>query len=364
MGYNSSTGVMSGSISHSDLRNMLGVAYKTNRELCRAASVNPKSRYKPVEYAASTGPLGDAQFKAANWGYSIPEPVNSTVYRNYIVSGTTPSGYGYEKPYSDSIDMGRGWWYIKPTTWYRLQDFNKYNHKNKTGSLLGDVYCGVSYTSVSISYTAGVISMYEVGDLSSMHFGCAIRTPNNTIWYVTTLNSGSKTDITLGEADKKKIFTTAGTYTIYGLAVQDNSGVTNQVGAVIPLPDCEASFNVSSDIINGGGGEVTKSVYIRLGNISADWATLYVENRGSSSVTVSNLRVGVYETDGAGNPAHRSYLSGYITLTAGAGTTSSTTIDISGGYIGEDMEMGVKIESYSGAPSHWNIDYTFYIFRT
>lgn len=358
MPYNSSTGVMSGAISHSDLRNMLGVAYKTNRELCRATSVNPKSRYKPVEYAASTGPLGESQFKEADWGYRVPEVITQTEFRNYIVNGTVPTKW--QSPESTAVNMGYGWYYIKPSTWHRLRDFNGYNHKT-SGSLLGEMSCSsVQGTTLTIWYYAGIFNIGEFNAMQGMHFGVAILTPNNTLYFKTTqgaIDSGASGQIVLSSSEKSQIFSTNGTYKIYAIATASNEDVTNQLTAFVALPAEMLSVSYTA-----GGTEPTKSVYIRLDNVSADWVTIYVENRGTTSVTVNDLYIGVYTTDGAGNPSHREQRYGPISLTAAAGTTSSSTIDISEAYVGADMEMGVKIETYSNAPSHWNIDYTFHTF--
>lgn len=53
MAYNSTTKMISGSVSHTDINNCLGTAYKTNRELCTAQAINPASKIKPINFPAT-----------------------------------------------------------------------------------------------------------------------------------------------------------------------------------------------------------------------------------------------------------------------------------------------------------------------
>lgn len=114
MGYNSSTGIISGSVSHSDINAALGTAYKTNRQLCTAGAIKPLAKYKPV-HNSSNDPLTEAQRRGTGengiwYGVKAGVPNGNLYYAhnaNWAYDGRPTGGIG-----------------LSP---YRLQDFNGYN---------------------------------------------------------------------------------------------------------------------------------------------------------------------------------------------------------------------------------------------
>lgn len=331
MGYNSNTGVMSGSISHSDLRNMLGVAYKTNRELCRAASVNPKSRYKPVEYAASTGPLGESQFKAANWGYRIPPITRIGDYMSYVVNGATPSGW--ESPASDARSMGYGWYYIKPVTWYRLQDFNKYNHKT-SAALFSDIIANSSInqntSSLIVQFNRGTFALNEFGDLADHHLGVIIaKEGSTTAFFKTIVDSGADANhptITFTRAEMNRIFVSGyGNYKIYAVATTDNAQNINNSASYYATSFSLRPLVVSPATVNYQYQGVTSAdIAFHITNLLVDYQEisfdLYASNTGDAagSVGKANIRYDVNALDDSGNE----YNKGLANLDSSGGSVS------------------------------------------
>lgn len=117
MGYNSTTKMISGSVSHTDINNCLGTAYKTNRELCTANAINPASKVKPINFPA-TRKLTTSERK----GYLADQ--SSGIYFG-LKCGTAIS-------YIRDIHTA-DWSYVgKPiggeSSAYRLGDFDGYHH--------------------------------------------------------------------------------------------------------------------------------------------------------------------------------------------------------------------------------------------
>lgn len=143
MAYNSSTGIISGNVSHSDINAALGTNYKTNRELCTAGAIKPLAKYKPVSNS-SNGPLTEDQRRGTG--------ENGIFYGLKAGMGSANNLY-----YAHNAD----WSYAgRPTGGiglfpYRLQDFNGYN-KNATPVFWGEgISSGatVQYSSPNITAT-------------------------------------------------------------------------------------------------------------------------------------------------------------------------------------------------------------------
>lgn len=325
-------------------------------ELCTSDSINKLSRYKPVENPNVVGEMTDAQFQEVNWGYSIPEMITQTDFRNYLVSGTIPTQWA--SPSSNARELQYGWYYIKPSTWFRMLDFNRYDHSTN-GSLLGEMSCTTTTgTTFTVYYYAGIFSVADFGYTQGMHFGIAILTPDNILYFKTALDSGTIGQITLSVDEKSQVFNTNGTYQIFAIATTESVALTNQMTGFVVLPATTMAVSYQS-----GGSETDQYIYVRLDDVMNGSCTLYLENNGTSSYTLSGIYVGLYETDGEGNPTKRKLSYGPYSLTAIGGTTSSIMIDTSD-YDLTDMEVGVKIYAPTTTDAQVKIDYSFHIYNT
>lgn len=151
MSYNSSTGVISGSVSHTDINNCLGTALKTNSGLCTAAAVESLGKWskrKPVSRVAN-GPITDDNAKSSRltdgyiWGLKCTTADYSKMYECTWAYTDKPTG-------------GIG------TSPYRLQDFNGFK-KNAVPTLTG---------------TSGEMTAGEVVYSNTYPLGCLLNWDN------------------------------------------------------------------------------------------------------------------------------------------------------------------------------------------
>lgn len=97
---------------------LLGVARRADgkyylSDICRAGSINPAARYKPVRSSKNAN-ITDADRDAVAGGFGETpqiEPYNA---------GIPHAVYEYDKPRGSAVS---------PTEWFRLRDFNGYNHE-------------------------------------------------------------------------------------------------------------------------------------------------------------------------------------------------------------------------------------------
>ena len=341
-------------ITMSEISACLGVGSLNLRTLCQSNAVNPKSRYKPVE-SDYLGPMTDALYKGVNWGYRVPEMVGNTDYRNYIVSGVVPSNWAAQS--SADISMGMGWYYRARTQRYRMLDFDGYDH-TQSGNLLGELSCSsTSQSTFTVYHSSGIFKYNEFEKTASYHWGIAILTPSNTLWFKSVLDSGGES-ITLSASEKSSVFNQNGTYRIFGIITAENVSLDNRIGGLIPMPNTELSVSYTS-----GGGETVQNILVRLEQHGGEWY-VYLENNSSSSYTVSNIKVGVYDLDDSGSASHINLDCTPVTLTASAGTTSSAVLNV-WDYNGPNgVLVGIKIYKTDNVSSNVKVDYslkTFYI---
>lgn len=97
---------------------LLGVARRADgkyylSDICRAGSINPAARYKPVRSSKNANITDEDRAAAAGGFGATPqiEPYNA---------GIPHAVYEYDKPRGSAVS---------PTEWFRLRDFNGYNHE-------------------------------------------------------------------------------------------------------------------------------------------------------------------------------------------------------------------------------------------
>ena len=102
-----SYGLITAPVSIDDVASALGHGSYDLGTLCQSDKINKWSRRKPIQVNQVTE-LTEAQWKSNNYGYIIPTYYSRNETWNAFVSGT-------------------GWDYTKPTSYFRLTDFEEYN---------------------------------------------------------------------------------------------------------------------------------------------------------------------------------------------------------------------------------------------
>lgn len=97
---------------------LLGVARRADgkyylSDICRAGSINPAARYKPVRSSKNAN-ITDADRDAVAGGFGETPQIEP------YASGIPHAVYEYDKPRGSAVT---------PTEWFRLRDFNGYNHE-------------------------------------------------------------------------------------------------------------------------------------------------------------------------------------------------------------------------------------------
>ena len=107
-----SNGIISAPISIDDVNNTLGHGSTDLGTLCTSNKINKWSRYKPIS-VQQVAELTESQWKNYNYGWVIPSySTRPEVWQAYV--------------------NGNGWSYSKPSSYFRLTDFIKYNHNSKS----------------------------------------------------------------------------------------------------------------------------------------------------------------------------------------------------------------------------------------
>lgn len=246
----------------------LGVASKRLGVLAIHGKVNPKSKYKPVENPNELSEMTDEQFKEVDWGYRIPvNPVNLTVFANYVRNGVIPEGW--EEPLDATngcVDMGKGWYYIKPVTHARELDFDRYDHNTRLPLLSSITAPGKVYNdtpSVQVDLAKGVYWLDDFNTLvtNSAHLGVIVTKAESGPLYfksVTEEETGFA-KVIFTAAEVRQIFREAGEYLCYAIATSDvgqnilqseDNYISGSGISIWPLPTSEVTI-ISTGITGG-----------------------------------------------------------------------------------------------------------------
>lgn len=236
--------------------------------LAKHRNVNPLSRYKPVENPNVLSEMTDAQFKEVDWGYQIPiNPVNLTVFSNYIRNGVIPEGW--EEPLGATngfVDMGMGWYYIRPMTYARMLDFDRYNHNTRLplfSSITAPEKVYSDTTSVQIDLARGTFWLDDFNTFTSnnAHLGVIITKADSGPLYFKSVTEEENgfAKVILNEAEARQVFGEAGEYVCYAIATSDEGQNILQSGdnyisgsgiSIWPLPTSQVT--ITSMGISGG----------------------------------------------------------------------------------------------------------------
>lgn len=118
-------------VSIDDVASALGVGVYDLGTLCTSDRINKWSRHKPVSIN-QVQEVTDEQLAAINYGWNIPSYNTMKAAWNAYVAGT-------------------GWDYIRPSSYFRLTDFNGYNHQQES-----PLEATLQNTTVSVGGTIGI----------------------------------------------------------------------------------------------------------------------------------------------------------------------------------------------------------------
>lgn len=217
-------------ITTAEIASCIGVPSGDVGHLCVSNNINPLSKYKPVENPNVIGEMTDAQFAEVDWGYRIPiDPINLTTFANYIRNGVIPQGW--EEPldaFNGFVAMGMGWYYIRPFTWGRMLDFDRYNHNTKqslfsTITAPEKVYSDT--TSVQIDLARGTFWLrdFDRFTTNSCHLAVIVTKVDGGALYFksATEEESGFAKVVFNQEELRQIFSSAGEYVCYVVASAD-----------------------------------------------------------------------------------------------------------------------------------------------
>jgi hypothetical protein len=214
-----SSGIISAPVSATDVQQVLGSSATTVSALCKSASINRWSKYKPIEYPSPNPTRSGTWYKGANGHCGFK-------YANAMA--TSPSGV--KACYSL---VNNGWTSEDiPSTYFRLLDFDKYYHnavppvtnftctsKVSTSGTIDAACARAPYIS-SDSDGAGSLSFSDIGvyyngelvSLSDMYFGIVLYNGDTKVGIRT---SSTKGDLQIQVAASSFTLSQGTTYTVY-----------------------------------------------------------------------------------------------------------------------------------------------------
>ena len=222
-------GILKKPIDIKEAAEYLGVKDNDIGRLCISESINPKSKYKPVNKPDEFEELSDAQFAEVDWGYRIPvNPVSLTAFVDYIRNGVLPEGW--EDPLdavNGSVDMGMGWYYIRPMEKFSLLDLN--NHNRNAQSIFSTVTAPEKVysdtASVQIDLAKGVFWLSDFTRFADAQMAVVItQIDGGSVWFKSVeIDESGFSKVVLNEEEIKRVFTDAGEYTCYVVASGDRA---------------------------------------------------------------------------------------------------------------------------------------------
>ena len=374
MAVNYETGIVTGTpITEPDeLQKLVGISTNEYAAILLANSINPYSKKKPVE-SGIYHYLTDAQFAAVDWGYRIPTAgIKKDAFRAYVRNGTVPAGWGAPSTPNGAVDMGFGWYYIRPHSLGRPADFLGYNHKAKR-QLFGEVSVpsqGVNQNTQSmyIQFNRGTFALNDFGTYANMHLGVIIMMQgSNTVWYKAIPDSGTDPNyptITFSRSEMNTMFAGGyGNYDVWAVATPEyvqnvNSGgsyYNSQFTSIYPLPGSKATFNYSYQ------GVTSASITFILRNLDTDgrymYFDLYAKNTGAAAgaVNVVNLKYKIAATDADGNSWEQSSIDSLASY--GNKASGNVSVPTGGNEVYIDTYSGVPYQAYRYLSDYpWFID--------
>lgn len=252
MAVNYDTGVVTGTpiTEPNEIQRLLGISTNNYADIMLASTINPYSRKKPTN-SNVLHKLEDWQFKEVNWSYKIPDETQLSQVMAFINNGTLPSGKNWEQPSSvrGSVNIGFGWYYVKPETWMRPHDFVGYAHKSPR-ALFGELDVPSEVTqntqSMYVQFNRGTFAFNDFGDFTTTgaQLGIIIAKKDSATAYLKSIPaSDSVADypkISFTKTEMNQIFSGGyGEYRVYAVAVIGNvQNITSSGDYYVNNPSC------------------------------------------------------------------------------------------------------------------------------
>lgn len=355
-----------------EISKCIGVASGNLGHLAKHKNINPLSKYKPVENPNVLSEMTDAQFKEVDWGYQIPiNPVNLTVFSNYIRNGVIPEGW--EEPLGATngfVPMGMGWYYIRPMTYRRMLDFDKYNHNTRlplfsTITAPEKVYSDT--TSVQIDLARGTFWLDDFNTLvtNSAHLGVIVTKAESGPLYfksVTEEETGFA-KVIFTAAEVRQIFREAGEYLCYAIATSDvgqnilqseDNYISGSGISIWPLPTSEVTI-ISTGITGGTSDNILS---FDINSMEADDSTVTVSlvaRNGTDTIKVVQwLRYRIDVVDDEGNSWSSTTGDPVLLQNTALGVQVPATSEVSLG------EFSIPYTAYKSLTAPWTVTLSLY----
>lgn len=317
MAVNYDTGVVTGTpiTEPNEIQKLLGISTNNYADIMLADSINPYSRKKPTN-SSVLHKLEDWQFKEANWSYKIPDETQLSDVIAFINNGTLPANRNWEQPSSvrGSVNIGFGWYYVKPETWMRGYDFVGYAH-NSPRSIFGtlDVPATVSQgtQSMYIVLNKGTFTFNDFLDFDGYQFAVIIVKEGSATAYIKSVQAPDSTNdypkITFTKAEMNQIFSDGvGKYKVYAAAaLGDFDNITRGGETYNSNPSCRPLPVTAGEITYSSSSEDTE-VNIKRIDVSIDtiestdsrlYFTLTAVNESNTALSVAWVFYEILGTD-------------------------------------------------------------------
>lgn len=221
-------GILKSPIDIKEAAEYIGTKDNDTGRLCVSDKINPKSKYKPVENPNEYEPLTDAQYAEVDWGYRIPvNPISLTKFVDYIRNGLLPEGW--EEPLdavNGAVDMGMGWYYIRPMSRFRLQDLNNYNRNAQSmfSNITAPEKVYSDTSSMQIDLARGTFWVSDFNRFADSHLAVVIaKVGSGAVWFKSvTEEEGGFAKVVFSQDELRQMFTSAGNYICYAVMTTDN----------------------------------------------------------------------------------------------------------------------------------------------
>lgn len=340
-----SSGIISAPVSVTDVQQVLGTSATTVSALCKSASINRWSKYKPIEYPSPNPTRSGTWYKGSKvhcgWDYTsamVTAPANIKACYSLTNNGWT----------SEDI----------PSTYFRLLDFDKYYHnavppvskfsctdKVAAGGTI-DAACFQNLTTDTSDGGAGSLSFADIGvyyngelvSISDMYFGIIVYN-GTTMAGIRTASSKGRLELQVTASQFS--MATGKSYTVYPVlssVCYTSSKDILASGCYIALP--EVSPATISCVSTESANKIslyTSAAYIYSGSTPTGIAvTVKITNTGSALSFSGNYLAFRFTSNSDGTTLEKGeyqYSVGDFTVAANGTKTITYTYTASSGFL-------------------------------
>lgn len=278
-------------ISVQDVSTCIGDNRTGISDLCTSPKIKDWSKFKPIKVDTVQN-LPEDSFKSRNYGLSFPKYNELTTMYNA---------------------RGARWEYERPTLYFRITDFNGYNHNAKSPLPYLADSTEVGWLSIDTELTIPIHSDVDYGDtetdnillsdlnldgisFSNLYLGVILISPSGQVFYMTSKTPGlDKNTLTLPWSGNKP----TGTYTAWlfaSLIPVDTFTGNAQLSTYILLDQKEAKTITFTQLFNWQIN--VDYVYLNLTELKGEIVITY---KSTAARTFPALSLGIYTFAGAPN---------------------------------------------------------------